>query len=61
MTNNVKYYLRPNKVFNKVKRMYKRFVSKYVNKDYIHEFQMLKDHAIKFGLQQNRSKNDLEY
>ena len=27
-------------VFNKVKRMYKKFISEYINKDYIHEFQM---------------------
>ena len=40
MTNNVQYLLSPNRVFNKVKRMYKRFTSKYVNKDYLHEFQM---------------------
>lgn len=39
MTDNVKYYLQPNMVFNKVKRMYKKFISEYINKDYIHEFQ----------------------
>lgn len=40
ITNNVKYYICPNRVFNKVKRMHKKFVSEYVNKDYIREFQM---------------------
>ena len=40
MTDNVRYYLQPNMVFNKVKRMYKKFISEYINKDYIHEFQM---------------------
>lgn len=38
MTDNVRYYLYPNMVFNKVKRMYKKFISEYINKDYIHEF-----------------------
>ena len=38
MTDNVRYYLCPNMVFNKVKRMYKKFISEYINKDYIHEF-----------------------
>lgn len=38
MTDNVRYYLQPSMVFNKVKRMYKKFISEYVNKDYIHEF-----------------------
>ena len=38
MTDNVRYYLRPSAVFNKVKRMYKKFISEYINKDYIHEF-----------------------
>ena len=38
MTDNVKYYLQPSMVFNKVKRMYKKFISEYINKDYIHEF-----------------------
>ena len=38
MTDNVKYYLQPNMVFNKVKRMYKKFISEYINKDFIHEF-----------------------
>lgn len=38
MTDNVKYYLCPSMVFNKVKRMYKKFISDYINKDYIHEF-----------------------
>lgn len=40
MTDNVKYYLYPSMTFNKVKRMYKKFISEYINKDYIHEFQM---------------------
>ena len=40
MTDNVRYYLQPNMVFNKVKHMYKKFISEYINKDYIHEFQM---------------------
>ena len=40
MTDNVRYYLQPSMVFNKVKRMYKKFISEYINKDYIHEFQM---------------------
>ena len=39
ITDNVKYYLQPSMVFNKVKRMYKKFISEYINKDYIHEFQ----------------------
>lgn len=39
MTDNVKYYLCPSMVFNKVKRLYKKFISEYINKDYIHEFQ----------------------
>ena len=39
MTDNVRYYLQPSMVFNKVKRMYKKFISEYINKDYIHEFQ----------------------
>lgn len=39
MTANVRYYLQPNMVFNKVKHMYKKFISEYINKDYIHEFQ----------------------
>src|SRR5574344_177765 len=38
MTDNVRYYLQPNMVFNKVKRMYKKFISEYINKDYRHEF-----------------------
>lgn len=38
MTDNVRYYLQPSMVFNKVKRMYKKFISEYINKDYIHEF-----------------------
>lgn len=38
MTDNVRYYLCPSMVFNKVKRMYKKFISEYINKDYIHEF-----------------------
>lgn len=38
ITDNVKYYLRPSMVFNKVKRMYKKFISEYINKDFIHEF-----------------------
>ena len=38
ITDNVRYYLCPNMVFNKVKRMYKKFISEYINKDYIHEF-----------------------
>lgn len=38
MTDNVRYYLQPNMVFNKVKRMYKKFISEYINKDYIREF-----------------------
>lgn len=40
ITDNVKYYLQPSMVFNKVKRMYKKFISEYINKDYICEFQM---------------------
>lgn len=40
MTDNVRYYLQPSMVFNKVKRMYKKFISEYINKDYIHEFQI---------------------
>lgn len=40
MTDNVRYYLQPSMVFNKVKRMYKKFISEYINKDFIHEFQM---------------------
>ena len=40
MTDNVRYYLQPSMVFNKVKHMYKKFISEYINKDYIHEFQM---------------------
>ena len=40
MTDNVRYYLQPSMVFNKVKRMYKKFISEYINKDYIREFQM---------------------
>ena len=40
MTDNVRYYLQPSMVFNKVKRMYKKFISEYINKEYIHEFQM---------------------
>lgn len=39
MTDNVKYYLQPSMVFNKVKRMYKKFITEYINKDYKHEFQ----------------------
>lgn len=39
MTDNVRYYLKPSMAFNKVKRMYKKFISEYINKDYIHEFQ----------------------
>ena len=38
MTDNVRYYLHTNMVFNKVKRMYKKFISEYINKDFIHEF-----------------------
>ena len=38
ITDNVRYYLQPNMVFNKVKRMYKKFISEYINKDYRHEF-----------------------
>ena len=38
MTDNVRYYLQPSMAFNKVKRMYKKFISEYINKDYIHEF-----------------------
>lgn len=38
MTDNVRYYLQPSMVFNKVKRMYKKFISEYINKDYIYEF-----------------------
>ena len=38
MTDNVKYYLWPSMVFNKVKHMHKKFISEYINKDYIHEF-----------------------
>ena len=40
MTDNVRYYLQPSMIFNKVKRMYKKFISEYINKDFIHEFQM---------------------
>ena len=59
MTNNVKYYLHPNRVFNKVKRMHKRFVSKYVNKDYIHEFQMPTTFVSYYNL--NELKHDINY
>lgn len=58
-TCNVKYYLHPSKVFNKVKRMYKRFVSKYVNKDYIHEFQMPTTFVSYYNL--NELKHDVNY
>ena len=40
MTDNVRYYLQPSMVFNKVKRMHKKFISEYINKDFIHEFQI---------------------
>lgn len=56
---NVRYYLHPSKVFNKVKRMYKRFVSEYVNKDYIHEFQMPTTFVSYYNL--NELKHDINY
>ena len=59
MTNNIQYLLGPNRVFNKVKRMYKRFVSKYVNKDYLHEFQMPTTFVSYYNL--NELKHDVNY
>ena len=59
MTDNVKYYLHPSKVFNKVKRMYKRFVSKYVNEDYIREFQMPTTFVSYYNL--NELRHDVNY
>ena len=59
ITNNVKYYICPNKVFNKVKRIYKRFVSKYVNKDYIREFQRPTTFVSYYNL--NELKHDVNY
>ena len=58
-TSNVEYYLNPNRVFNKVKRMYKRFVSEYVNKEYIHEFQMPTTFVSYYNL--NELKHDVNY
>lgn len=58
-TCNVEYYLHPSKVSNKVKRMYKRFVSKYVNKDYIHEFKMPTTFVSYYNL--NELKHDVNY
>ena len=59
MTNNVKYYICPNKVFNKVKRMHKKFVSEYVNKEYIREFQMPTTFVSYYNL--NELKHDVNY
>lgn len=59
ITRNVKYYLHPSKVLNKVKRMYKRFVSKYVNKDYLHEFQMPTTFVSYYNL--DELKHDVNY
>ena len=59
VTRNVKYYLSPNRVFNKVKRMHKKFVSEYVNKDYIREFQMPTTFASYYNL--NELKHDVNY
>ena len=59
ITNNVKYYLHPSKVFNKVERMYKRFVSKYVNKEYSHEFQMPTTFVSYYNL--DKLKHDVNY
>ena len=59
ITRNVKYYLSPNRVFNKVKRMHKKFVSEYINKDYIHEFQMPTTFVSYYNL--NKLKHDVNY
>ena len=59
MTDSVKYYLHPNRVHNKVKRMYKRFTSKYVNKDYLHEFQMPTTFVSYYNL--DKLKHDVNY
>lgn len=59
ITRNVKYYLSPSRVFNKVKRMHKKFISKYVNKDYIHEFQMPTTFVSYYNL--NELKHDVNY
>ena len=59
MTNNVKYYICPNRVFNKVKRMYKKFVSEYVNKEYSCEFQMPTTFVSYYNL--NELKHDVNY
>lgn len=59
VTNNVKYYLCPSRVFNKVKRMHKKFVSEYVNKDYIREFQMPTTFVSYYNL--NELKHDVNY
>lgn len=59
ITRNVKYYLCPNKVFNKVKRMHKKFVSEYVNKEYIREFQMPTTFVSYYNL--NELKHDVNY
>lgn len=59
VTNNVKYYLCPNRVFNKVKRMHKKFVSEYVNKEYIREFQMPTTFVSYYNL--DELKHDVNY
>lgn len=59
MTNNIKYYLCPSRVFNKVKRMHKKFVSEYVNKDYMCEFQMPTAFVSYYNL--NELKHDVNY
>ena len=59
MTSHVKYYLSPCSVFNKVKRMHKKFVSEYVNKEYIHEFQMPTTFVSYYNL--NELKHDVNY
>lgn len=58
-TSNVKYYICPDRVCNKVKRMHKKFVSKYVNKDYLHEFQMPTTFVSYYNL--NELKHDIDY
>lgn len=59
LSNNVKYYLCPSKVFNKVKRMHKKFVSEYVNKDYIQEFQRPTTFVSYYNL--NELKHDVNH
>lgn len=58
-SNNVKYYICPKRVFNKVKRMHKKFVSGYVNKEYLHEFQMPTTFVSYYNL--NELKHDVNY